>query len=142
MGAVASLIALSFAIAEILAPILPPVDFTEKMMVSFRRRKMHQNMYFLGNQARMISFEKLMWDAFLRQVAASAVRCADTPEETAARVQLLLASNPFPELPIVVFTTEAIAEPATGISVQVIHEAGGWQAALHALAGKPHSGAN
>ncbi|NLF61549.1 MAG: hypothetical protein GX574_10395 [Lentisphaerae bacterium] len=123
---------------------LPPVDFTEKMMVSFPAPKdASKHVIFLGNQGKNDLFLKnLMWDAFHRQVAASAVRCADTPEETAARIQLLLASNPFPELPIVVFATEAIAEPATGISVQVIHEADGWQAALHALAGKPHSGAN
>lgn len=116
---------------------LPPSDFTAKMIVSFPApRHAFGHVIFLGSQHREddVFLKNLMWDAIHRQMAASAVRYADTPEETAVRIRLFLASNPFPELPAVIFATEAVSDPPTGVPVQVIREREDWGTALHSLA--------
>lgn len=77
-----------------------------------------------------------MWDAVHRQMAATAVVKGGTPEETSTRVRSFLSSNPFPALPVVIFTTDEVIEPPTGIQVKVMYDANEWIQALHSLTGE------
>ena len=121
-----------------LAKSLPPADFAEQTTITFPvpdNASAHVILVDRPYNSDELFLNNIMWDAVHRQMAATAVVRGGTPEETSTRVRSFLSSNPFPDLPVVIFTTDEVIEPPTGIQVKVMNDANEWTKALHSLTG-------
>ena len=124
---------------NLLAKSLPPADFAEQTTITFPVPDNASAHVFFADRpynSDELFLKNIMWDAVHRQMAATAVVKGGTPEETSTRVRSFLSSNPFPALPVVIFTTDEVIEPPTGIQVKVRYDANEWIQALHSLTGE------